>query len=129
MITINAAVTAMEEIELFGTPALFTPHRVSRQTVHGELYCYEIRVTRNRRHDTPFYLTEQAGEELYGTVLTPIPMGLPRSGNQPIFPGEFITDLGYGRYTPAQFEEKFQGAGPGLRPVPHGGTGRASTEF
>ncbi len=129
MTTINAAITAMEEIKLFGTPALFTPHRVSRWTVHGELYCYELRVTSNRRNDTPFYLTEHAGEELYGTVLTPIPMDLSQSGNRPIFPGELITDLGLGRYTPAQFEERFQGARPRPHPVPHGGTGRASTGF
>lgn len=31
---INAAITRMEEVEIFGIPALFTPKRISRDTLH-----------------------------------------------------------------------------------------------
>ena len=32
----------MKEIEIFGIPALYTPHKVSRQTIHLGMYCYEL---------------------------------------------------------------------------------------
>ena len=38
METINASITRMEEVEIFGIPALYTPYKVSRQTVHLGLY-------------------------------------------------------------------------------------------
>ena len=37
---INANITRMEEVEIFGIPALYTSYRVSRQTVHLGLYRY-----------------------------------------------------------------------------------------
>ena len=43
METINASITRMEEVEIFGIPALYTPYKVSRQTVHLGLYQYELR--------------------------------------------------------------------------------------
>ena len=39
---INASITKMEEIEIFGIPALYTPYKVSRQTVHLGMNCYEL---------------------------------------------------------------------------------------
>ena len=39
---INASTVRMEEVEIFGIPALYTPYKVSRQTVHLGLYCYEL---------------------------------------------------------------------------------------
>ena len=42
MNTINASITPMRVCRIFGIPALFTPYRVSRQTVHFGLYQYDI---------------------------------------------------------------------------------------
>ena len=42
MSIINASTTKMEEIEIVGIPALYTPYKVSRQTVHLGMYCYEL---------------------------------------------------------------------------------------
>ena len=42
MNVINASITKMEEIEIFGIPALYTPHKVSCQTVHLGMYCSEL---------------------------------------------------------------------------------------
>lgn len=106
MTTINAAVTPMEEVEIFGMPALFTPHKVSRATVHWGLQCYEIQAMGKTLH-RPFLLMEHAERDFYGTVLTPIPITLPPDGGKAILPGDFLYDLQEGFYTPAEFDEKY----------------------
>lgn len=42
MSIVNANMTTMRVCRIFGVPALFTPHRVSRQTVHFGLYQYDM---------------------------------------------------------------------------------------
>ena len=113
MTVINAAITPMPEIEIFGFPALFTPHRVSRQTVHLGVYCYEIKAKLNEP-DKPFSLMEQADGELFGTVLTSIPIDLPADGQREIKPGDFRPGEPAALYTPAEFEEKY--FDPGYEP-------------
>lgn len=81
MTMINAATTPMPEVEIFGCPALFTPHRVSRDTVHM-LFCYELCAQPGQ----PITLTEHAGDrEFCGTVLTLLPLELPE-GRRPLAP-------------------------------------------
>lgn len=106
MTIINAAMTRMEEIEIFGVPALFTPYKVSRATVHLGMYCYEVQA-RSGVPAQPFALMEQADEGFYGTVLTPIPLELPDGGRRVIEPGDFFIGMELGYYTPAEFEEKY----------------------
>ena len=53
MKTINAAITPMQEVRLFGEPALFTPERVSRDTVHLGLFPYELETEPPLRSGTP----------------------------------------------------------------------------
>ncbi len=42
MSIVNANMTPMRVCWIFGVPALFTPYRVSRQTVHFGLYQYDM---------------------------------------------------------------------------------------
>ncbi|MDD3230996.1 MAG: hypothetical protein PHE09_17545 [Oscillospiraceae bacterium] len=102
----NASNLRMEEIEIFGIPALFTPHRLSRATIHLEIFCYEIQIG-SETNGAAFCLTDEAAGPFYGTVLTPIPVELPPNGRRIIESGDFITDLGIGRYTIAEFDEKY----------------------
>lgn len=102
---INASRTRMEEVEIFGIPALFTPHRVSRTTVHLGIFCYEMQVsTAPGEH---FRLTDDAGEAFYATILTPFPVELPEDGGRVMEDGDFYSGIGAGFYTPAEFEEKY----------------------
>lgn len=96
MKTINAAITPMQEVRLFGEPALFTPERVSQDTVHLGLFPYELEME-------PFSLKEKAQDaHFFGTVLTLFPLE-----EQPLTPGDFQADLALGRYRPAAFEERY----------------------
>lgn len=100
---INAAITPMREIEIFGCPALFTPHRVSRDTVHM-LFCYEMQLAAEGQ---PFALVERAREErFFGTVLTPVPIEID-GRHRPVCPGDFLSDPLASYYTPAIFEQKY----------------------
>ena len=100
---INAAITRMEEVEIFGIPALFTPKRISRDTLHLQLFCYEMQAQLGEVE--PFILTDHAEQEFYGTVLSLFPIDLTPDGRRPI--GDFRSDIGEGSYTPAEFEEKY----------------------
>ena len=84
---INAAITPMQEVRLFGEPALFTPERVGRDTVHLGLFPYELETE-------PFALKERAEDgRLFGTVLALEPLQ-----EQLLAPGDFQADLALGRY-------------------------------
>lgn len=103
MTMINAALAPMQEVEIFGYPALFTPNRVSRDTVHM-LFCYEMQLAAGGR---PFALVEHAPEEtFFGTVLTPVPIEM-EEGRKPVRPGDFVSDPLASYYTPALFEQKY----------------------
>ena len=101
---INLCETRMEEIEVCGIPALFTPHRADRTTLYPGLHLYEVQTQSGGR---PFSLMKQVSDSFYGTVLTPIPIPLPPNGRRPLWTGDFITGLGEGSYTPAEFERKY----------------------
>ena len=93
---INAAITPMQEIRLFGEPALFTPERVSQDTVHLGLFSYELETE-------PFSLKERAKDSgFFGTVLVLSPVG-----EQLLSPGDFEANLQLGRYRSAEFEERY----------------------
>ena len=105
MTMINAAMTPMLEVEIFGCPALFTPHRVSRDTVHM-LFCYEIAAPMDQPGQ-PFTLTEHAQDrEFCGTVLTLLPMEL-SEGRRSLGSGNYAEPEEAARYNPAAFESKY----------------------
>ena len=69
MSIINANIAPMRVCWIFGVPALFTPYRVSRQTVHFGLYQYDMQALLDSPNEV-FVLAEQAEDLFYGTVLT-----------------------------------------------------------
>ena len=69
MSIVNANMTPMRVCWIFGVPALFTPYRVSRQTVHFGLYQYDMQALLDSPNEV-FVLAEQAEDLFYGTVLT-----------------------------------------------------------
>ena len=102
---INANITRMEEVEIFGIPALFTSCKVSRQTVHLGLYCYELWT--DPADGRPSRLMDKAEAGFCGTVLTPVPVEGTGGQGRAIGPEDFQTGLREGHYTPAEFEEKY----------------------
>ncbi len=102
---INASITRMEEVEIFGVPALYTPCKVSRQTVHLGLYCYELRM--DLEGSPVRRLADQAGDGFIGTILTPVPVEGTAGEGRIVQPEDFQTGLEAGYYTPAEFEEKY----------------------
>ena len=60
--------TPMREIEIFGIPALFTVEKIPHQKIF-DMHCYEL-------------FSANDGEVFLGTVLTPIPVEIPESGEK-----------------------------------------------
>lgn len=103
---INASTTRMEEVEIFGIPALYTPYKVSRQTVHLGMYCYELQAD-PEDWTQPRRLLFEAGDGFFGTILTPVPVEGAEGAGLAIGPEDFKDELGIGYYTPAEFEDKY----------------------
>lgn len=74
MSIINASTTKMEEIEIVGIPALYTPYKVSRQTVHLGMYCYELQAG-PEDWGQPRRLMDEAGRGLFRYRAHPRPGG------------------------------------------------------
>lgn len=96
----------MREIEIFGIPALFSPHRIETEDVYPGLHHYEL-MSATAFPDSPRRLTTDAGEEFLGTILSPVKIHLTADGQREIEPGDLFLDIGAGAYTPAEFEEKY----------------------
>ena len=96
----------MREIEIFGIPALFSPNRIKESDVYPGLHHYEI-MSSPVFPDSPRHLTADAGEKFLGTVLSPVKIYLTPDGQREIEPGDLFLDIEAGRYTPAEFEEKY----------------------
>ena len=113
MHVINASITPMEEVEVFGVPALYTPHRVSRQTVHMGLYCYELQA--DAQGGQPDRLMDKAETGFVGTILTPVPVEGTKGEGRAIGPEDFQRGVEDISYTPARFEAKY--LSPGVDPI------------
>ncbi len=111
MTVINTAITPMAQIIIFGVPALFVPERISRDTVHLGLHCYELQAGGS----VPFAILDRTDEGFFGTVLTAFPLSVPEESYREIHPGDFLNG-GREHLTPAQFEEKYRQFGV----YPHG---------
>ena len=96
----------MREIEIFGIPALFTPHRVPHDAVYPGLFRYEL-LAEPEAPASPRQLTQDAGEKFLGTVLSPVKIHLTADGQREIEPGDLFLDMEAGSYTPDEFEEKY----------------------
>ena len=93
---------SMREIEIFGIPALFTSKEILPENVYPGMFRYELQTCEGQR---PHCLADGPGGKFLGTVLTPFP--IPMEGQREIGPGELSLDTGAGRYTPAEFQEKY----------------------
>ncbi len=106
MKTINANLHRMPEVSVIGFPALFTPDRVSRSTVHLGLYQYEMQ---GDLADTaqPITITKEAGDSFCGTLLTLAPLLMQGIPQLILDPGDVAIPQYTDHYTPAEFEEKY----------------------
>lgn len=116
---INASITPMEEVEIFGIPALYTPYKVSRRTVHLGLYCYELQA--GPADGQPHRLMDRADAGYSGTVLTPVPVEGTGGRGAAIGPGDFQPGLGRGPLYPGPVR--------GQVPVPRHGPGPTGADL
>ena len=105
---INANLTRMPQVEVLGIPALLTPHKVSRATVHLGLYCYELQGSLENPRQ-PIFLMEQVADNFCGTLLTAAPMLMQGIQRLELAPGDISRDAGTAYVTPAEFEAQYFG--------------------
>ncbi len=103
---INANLHRMPEVSVIGFPALFTPDRVSRITVHLGLYQYEVQGDL-RDNTQPIVITKEAGDNFCGTLLTTSPLLMLGVPQLILDPGDMVIPQYTDHYTPAEFEEKY----------------------
>ena len=112
MKTINANLSRMPQVSILGFPALLSPHRISRSTVHFGLYQYELQGDFDIP-DQPIFLMNEVEDNLCGTVLTTTPMLLGGTRLLILDPGDIIISRNGERLTPAEFDAKLYGSWPG----------------
>ena len=103
----NANLLRMQRCTLLGLPALFTPHRVDSRTVHLGFNCYEVQVMRGQK-PAVFFLTDDAGEDLYGTVLCLAQIGIEPGDKRVLRDGDLELSWISRQFTPAVFEDLYQ---------------------
>lgn len=86
--------TPMREIEIFGTPALFTEHDIPSNEIPPGLHCYQL-------------ISANDGETLLGTVLTAIPVEIPEDGERDVYDDDLMLDTEGQMLTPEEFLEKY----------------------
>ena len=92
---------------VLGIPALITPHKVSRSTVHLGIYCYELKGNGNALEYPMIVADEVPDTECVGTLLTLAPMLMERVHQLMLLPGDIEDVEDSQKYTPAEFERKF----------------------
>lgn len=94
----------MTEIEIFGMPALFTPHKVF---LHRVCLCrYEIKALCPPAEHL-YALTNSTEDGFFGTVFTPIPLDIPKAHDRPLLPGDFYMKRYPKHYPPEEFDRKY----------------------
>ena len=102
---INANLVRMPMVSIIGFPALLTKNRVSRQTVHMNLFVYELQG--DLEGDEPIIVSRQVQDTLCATVITPVPLLMEGVSQLVIDPGDIAEDTASRCYTPAEFEARF----------------------
>lgn len=102
---INANLTKMPLASVIGFPALITSYRVSKQTVHLNLFVYELQGDFER--DDPIIVTHEAKEDFCSTIITPVPLLMDGMSQLLLSPGDIVMDAESRYYTPAVFEARF----------------------
>lgn len=104
---INANLHRLPHVTVLGIPALITPHKVSRATVHLGVYCYELK-SKSGALEYPMIIAEEVpDEECIGTLLTLAPMLMERVHELILLPGDIEDVEGSHRYTPAELERMY----------------------
>ena len=88
------AQTPMREIEIFGIPALFTDQTIPPDEQISDMHYYEI-------------FSDDNGETVLGTVLTPIPLDIEDDSERVLYDGDLNLDTEGEMLTPEEFEEKY----------------------
>lgn len=102
---INANMTRMPLVSIIGFPALLTKNKVSKQTVHMNLFVYELQG--NFESDEPIIVSEQVQDNFCATVITPVPLLMDGVSQLLLSPGDIAEDTNSRHYTPAEFEARF----------------------
>jgi hypothetical protein len=87
----------MREIEIFGIPALFTERAAEPDELLSRIYglhCYVL-------------VSDEDDETILGTILTPVPVELPESGERDVYADDLIVDVEGKTLTPESFTEKY----------------------
>lgn len=103
----NANLLRMQRCTLLGLPALFTPHRIDSRTVHLGFHCYEVQAMRGQ-NPAIFCLTDDAGEDLYGTVLCLAQIRMGPGDKRVLRDGDLELSWINRQFTPAAFEDLYQ---------------------
>lgn len=104
---INANLHRLPHVTVLGIPALITPNKVSRATVHLGVYCYELK-SKSGALEYPMIIAEEVpDEECIGTLLTLAPMLMERVHELILLPGDIEDVEGSQRYTPAELERMY----------------------
>lgn len=99
---INANLTKMPLASVIGFPALITSHRVSKQTVHLNLFVYELQGDLDA--DSPIILSNKVQENFCATIITPVPLLLQGVSQLQICSKDIIKDTSFRYYTLVEFE-------------------------
>ena len=86
--------TPLQEIEIFGIPALFTEQRISPDEEIPGMHHYEL-------------ISAEDGETQIGTVLTLIPVEIEDEAGREVYDGDFVLDTGGDMLTPEEFADKY----------------------
>jgi len=104
---INANLYRMTQVTVLGIPALITPHKISRDTIHLGLFCYELKGEGNALAYPMIIADEVPDEECVGSLITVAPMLMERVYQLKLLPGDIMESDDTYLYTPAEFERMF----------------------
>lgn len=104
---INANLYRMTQVAVLGIPALITPHKISRDTIHLGLFYYELKGEGNALAYPMIIADEVPDEECVGSLITVAPMLMERVHQLKLLPGDIMESDDTYLYTPAEFERMF----------------------
>lgn len=104
---INPNLHRMPYVTVLGIPALITPHKVCRSTVHLGLFCYELKGEGNSLAYPMIIADEVPDEECVGTLITIAPMLMERVHQLKLLPGDIMEGNDTYLYTPSEFERMY----------------------
>ena len=104
---INANLYRMTQVTVLGIPALITPHKISRDTIHLGLFCYELKGEGNALAYPMIIADEVPDEECVGSLITVAPMLMERVHQLKLLPDDITESDDTYLYTPAEFERMF----------------------